>query len=167
METLQTVEWTARADSATRRTDMQTIRSFRDLDAWHAAMDLALAAHKLAANLPPNQKFELASQIRRSATSIPSNIAEGHAYRSDRVFLRHVRIALGSLAELETQIEVAVRLKYVAQNGDWPLRSDIDRTGQLLNGLRRTLWASLGRAALNAIAVVTLGGGLLWMFIPS
>ena len=146
---------------------MQTIRSFRDLDVWNAAMDLALAAHQLAANLPTHQKFELASQIRRSATSIPSNIAEGHAYRSDRVFLRHIRIALGSLAELETQIEVAIRLKYLAQNGELLLRSNIDRTGQLLNGFRRTLRASLGRAALNAFAVMALGGGLLWLFIPS
>jgi four helix bundle protein len=146
---------------------MGKIRSFRDLEVWNAAMDLALAAHKLAGNLPPNHKFELASQIRRSATSIPSNVAEGHAYRLDRVFVRHLRIALGSLAELDTQIEIAVRLGYVGRNVELALRSDIDRTRQLLHGLHRTLKASPTRTALNSVALVAAGGGVLWLFIPA
>jgi four helix bundle protein len=70
-------------------------------------MDLAAAAHLLTERPPSIHRFELASQIRKSATSIPSNIAEGHAQRGDSVFLRHIRIALGSLAELETQIDGA------------------------------------------------------------
>ena len=75
---------------------MKVIRYFRDLEAWQAAMDLAVAAHKLAASLPAAERFELGSQLRRSATSVPSNIAEGHAQRGDRVLLHHIRIALGS-----------------------------------------------------------------------
>ncbi len=87
----------------------EKIVSFRDLDTWKAAMDLAVAAHDAASRLPATQRFELGSQIRRSATSVPSNVAEGHAHRGNRTFLRHVRIALGSLAELDTQVELSRR----------------------------------------------------------
>jgi four helix bundle protein len=146
---------------------MQSIRSFRDLEVWSAAMDLAIAAHKLADRLPPNHRFELASQMRRAATSIPSNIAEGYAYRRDRVFVRHVRIALGSLAELDTQIEIAVRLSYVAREAELLLRSDTDRTRQLLHGLHRTLKVSVRRTALNVLALAAAGSSLVWLFIPS
>jgi four helix bundle protein len=77
-----------------------SVVSFRDLDVWQAAMDLAVAAHGLADQLPSVQRFELSSQLRRAATSVPSNIAEGHGRKHDPVFLHHVMIALGSLAEL-------------------------------------------------------------------
>jgi four helix bundle protein len=146
---------------------MASVRMFRDLEVWQAAMALAVAANEFADLLPSKQKFELASQMRRAATSVPSNIAEGHAYRSDAVFLRHVRIALGSLAELETQLEVAVRLNYVERDAEQALRSDIDRTGQLLHGLRRTLRASVQRTVLNVFACVAAGSGLLWLCIPA
>ncbi|HEY7497213.1 MAG TPA: four helix bundle protein [Vicinamibacterales bacterium] len=118
---------------------MNTIRYYRDLDAWQSAMDLAVAAHNLARTLPVTHRFELAAQIRRSATSIPSNIAEGHAQRGDRILRRHVRIALGSLAELETQLELSVRLNLVQQQSVESFNSQLVRTGQLLNGLYRTL----------------------------
>jgi four helix bundle protein len=149
---------------ANKEAAMGTVRSFRDLEVWNAAMDLTLAAHKLAENLPPNHRFELASQMRRAATSIPSNIAEGQAYRSDRVFVRHVRIALGSLAELDTQIEIAVRLDYVSRDVELQLRTEIDRTRQLLHGLHRTLKASLRRTAVSVFALAAGGSGLLWLF---
>ena len=83
------------------------IRSFRDLDAWTAAMDLACAAYDIAERLPPTERFELASQIRRAAVSIPSNIAEGHACGLRNRYRNHVRIAAGSLGELATQVEIA------------------------------------------------------------
>jgi four helix bundle protein len=124
---------------------MSTVKFFRDLDAWQAAMGLAVAAHILARSFPAEHRFELASQIRRSATSIPSNVAEGHAQRGDRVFLRHIRIALGSLAELETQLELAMRLGIVRPEGLSQVNGHIVRTGQLLHGLRRTLADALKR----------------------
>ena len=105
---------------------MRVVRYFRDLQAWQSAMDLAVAAYGLAGQLPPTHRFELGSQIRRSASSIPSNIAEGHSQRGDRVFLRHVRIALGSLAELDTQVEIAIRSKLV---DDSAARSSPNRPG--------------------------------------
>ena len=85
------------------------IRSFRDLDAWDAAMALAVNCYRLAKSLPLEERFELSAQMRRAAVSVPSNIAEGHAAGTDGLFARHVRISLGSLGELGTQLEVAVR----------------------------------------------------------
>jgi carbamoyl-phosphate synthase large subunit len=95
-------------------------------------MDLAVTAFEVAGRLPSYQRFELASQIRRSATSVPSNVAEGHAHRGDRTYLRHVRIALGSLAELETQFELALRLKLVESSGLQTATKQVARTGQIL-----------------------------------
>ena len=118
---------------------MTKVRYFRDLDAWQAAMDLAVAAHRLAAQLPAMHRFELGAQVRRAATSIPSNIAEGHAHGSDRVLLHHIRIALGSLAELDTQVELAARQGLVGIHDVAGLQEHVSRTGQLLNGLKRSL----------------------------
>ena len=142
---------------------MRVVRYFRDLEAWHSAMDLAVAAYSLAGQLPPTHRFELGSQIRRSATSIPSNIAEGHSQRGDRVFLRHVRIALGSLAELDTQVEIAIRSKLVDESAARGLRIDLARTGKLLHGLRRTLRVSTALATGGVVFLVGALSGLTWL----
>ena len=78
---------------------------------------------------------------------MPSNIAEGHAHRGRRTFLRHVRIALGSHAELDTQLELALRLKLIAETDVGSLAAAISRTGQLLHGLERSLKQRLQRGA--------------------
>ena len=93
----------------------KVVRSFRDLEVWQSAMQVAVMAHEIANQFPAEQRYALGAQIRRSSTSIPSNIAEGHAHRGMRSFLRHVRIALGSRAELDTQLEIASRLNLVGQ----------------------------------------------------
>jgi four helix bundle protein len=141
---------------------MRVVRYFRDLEAWQSAMDLAVTAHSLAGQLPPTHRFELASQMRRSATSIPSNIAEGHSQRGDRVFLRHVRIALGSLADLETLVEIAIRSKLLDQGSVRSLRIEVARTGKLLHGLRRTLRASTALTTLRIVLLFATTGGLAW-----
>ena len=123
------------------------IRNFRQLDTWNAAMDLACRAYDLAAALPPLERFELASQIRRAAVSIPSNVAEGHASGLRNRYRNHVRIALGSLAEVETQVEIAKRRGYLDDAATRGLDDQIARTGQLLHGVLR----SLRRQALAAI----------------
>ena len=76
------------------------IRSFRDLDAWDAAMALAVSCYRLVKSLPLEKRFELSAQMRRAAVAVPSNIAEGHAAGTDGLFARHVRISLGSLGSL-------------------------------------------------------------------
>lgn len=142
---------------------MGVVRYFRDLEAWQSAMDFAVSAHWLASQMPATHRFELGSQIRRSATSIPSNIAEGHSQRGDRVFLRHVRIALGSLAELDTQVEIAIRAKLIDESAARSLKVDLARTGKLLHGLRRTLRVSTALTTGGVVFLVGALSGLTWL----
>ena len=103
-------------------------------------MQLAVIAHRVADEFPAEQRYALGAQIRRSSTSIPSNVAEGHAQRGMRTYLRHVRIALGSHAELDTQLEVACRLKLIGQQQQLDaIASELRRCRQLLHGLQRSL----------------------------
>ena len=89
------------------------VRSFRDLRVWQAGMDLVEMIYRLSVNFPRHETYGLTSQIRRSAISIPSNIAEGHARKHTKEFLKFISVAQGSLAELQTQIEIASRLGYL------------------------------------------------------
>ena len=88
-------------------------RGHKDLIAWQKAMDLVEEIYKLVKDLPKDERFNLASQISRSAVSIPSNIAEGYRRGSDKSFRQFLLIAFGSGAELETQIELVKRLSLV------------------------------------------------------
>jgi four helix bundle protein len=103
-------------------------------------MDLVLGTYDITGSMPSTERFVLVAQMRRAAVSIPSNVAEGHAFRSSRkTYRRFVRTALGSLAELDTQLEVAERLRLV-DTGKLPgVRSSLVRAGQLLHGLLRAL----------------------------
>src|SRR3970040_1012156 len=95
---------------------MGTERTHRDLIAWQAAMDLAETVYQQSATFPKEETFGLRIQIRRAAVSVPSNIAEGAARKSSREFFQYLGVAMGSLAELETQVELAIRLKYLLKN---------------------------------------------------
>lgn len=90
-----------------------SVRSYRELDVWQRSMDLVSRVYRLSATLPDDEKFGLISQMRRAAVSVPTNIAEGAAREHTGDYLRFVSIALGSLAEVETLIEVAINLAYV------------------------------------------------------
>ena len=115
------------------------ISQFRDLRVWQRGMDVVEAVYRASARFPKSEVFGLAAQIRRAAVSVPSNIAEGHARSSTKDYLHHISIALGSLGEVETQLEIAVRLGYMtaADLGD-----ALDQTGALgkqLHALRDAL----------------------------
>ena len=88
-------------------------QSFRSLDVWQRAMDLVDEAYKCTRGLPRSE-FDLRRQIRKAAVSIPSNIAEGHRRGRRLAYQNHVSIALGSTAEIETEIEIAFRNGLVA-----------------------------------------------------
>ncbi len=116
---------------------MSEIKTFRDLIAWQKAMELARTVYRITEQMPTNEKFGLTSQMRRAAVSIPSNIAEGYARQSTADYLKYLRIARASLAELMTQIELAVSLKMLAED---PNTNDLlNETDRVLQGLIRSL----------------------------
>ena len=88
------------------------VKSFRDLRVWQRAMDLVEMIYKVSVDFPRSETYGLTSQIRRAAISVPSNIAEGHSRKHTKEYLRFLSVAQGSLAELQTQIEIASRLGY-------------------------------------------------------
>src|SRR5258708_18176840 len=92
---------------------MPKIQSFRDLIAWQKAMDLVDMVYDLTEGFPSREHFGLAYQLRKSAVSIPSNIAEG-SRRKTPGYVHHLVIALGSHAELDTQCELATRRRFIA-----------------------------------------------------
>jgi four helix bundle protein len=115
------------------------IKSFRELDVWVLAIDLAVETYRLTQAFPRSELFGLTSQLRRSATSISSNLAEGHNRRSRRAYANHVAIALGSQAELDCLVELSVRLKYLLPNDTQMISGLLGRVGQMLHGLARSL----------------------------
>ena len=87
--------------------------SYKDLIAWQKGMELAAAIYDATDRFPSHEQFGLVSQLRRAAVSVPSNIAEGKAHYSNREFVRFLRHARGSLAEIETQVPIAQQRKYL------------------------------------------------------
>ena len=126
---------------------MAEIRTFRDLHAWQAGMDAVALAYELTADFPRDERFGLVSQMRRASLSITSNVAEGQAVGSARWTLRYINTAIGSATELESQIEVAIRLRFVAVEKTQGLRDAVDRVQKLLYGMRRERRRRLGISA--------------------
>ena len=118
---------------------MTPIRSYRDLDAWKLSMKLAEGCYRFTETFPQSELFGLAAHIRKSAVSIPSNVAEGHSRRSRVAFANFVGIAMGSLAELETQIELARRLGLGQEEDAVSLLESAGDVGRILHGLRSAL----------------------------
>ncbi len=118
---------------------MLPVRSYRDLEVWQEAMVLAELCYKRTSSFPNRETYGLLSQIRRAAVSVPSNIAEGHSRRSLAVYLNHISIALGSLAELETQIELSQRFSYLSESEAREVLDPAGRVGRRLHALMRSL----------------------------
>ncbi len=114
----------------------KTVITHKDLEVWKKAMDLAAQVYSLTAWFPKEELYGLTSQIRRFAVSIPSNIAEGAARHSRKEFIQFLRIASGSVAELETQLLLAIRMGFIP--GD-SIISHIEEVRKLLLGLLRSL----------------------------
>src|SRR5882724_6598751 len=102
-------------------------------------MDLVEELYKSSTDLPREEIYGLTSQIRRASVSIPSYIAEGQGRRTTSDFLRHLSIAYGSLREVETQILIAQRLKYIVKGKVESVLSRAGEVGRLLNGLMASL----------------------------
>ena len=124
---------------------MAVIASFRDLTVWKKAITLAEAAYVLATALPRREQFELAAQIRRAAASVPANIAEGHNRHARRAYANHIAIALGSLAETESHVELAVRLRLLDVVEASRFLAQASEVNRMLHGLARALANPPGR----------------------
>ena len=119
------------------------IRSYKDLAVWQRAMELTSKTYEFSASLPFDERFGLVSQLRRAAVSVPANIAEGRQRSTTKDFLRFLSIAAGSLAELETLIELASRLYQLQSAQVNELASEADEVGKMLRGLQQRLEAKL------------------------
>ena len=113
------------------------VETHRNLDVWMKSVDLCVQVYRLTRIFPAEERFGLSSQLRRAAVSVASNIAEGAARGTSRDFLRFLRIARGSLVELETQLEIARRCSLCESTSG--IDAQIRAVGQLLSGLIRSL----------------------------
>lgn len=113
------------------------MKSHKDLTVYRKSVDLVVSIYKQTANFPPEEKFGLTSQLRRSAVSVPSNIAEGAARQGKKEFNRFLYISLGSLAEVETQLEISHRLALLQQNPE--LQDEIIHIRRMLLKLIKSL----------------------------
>ena len=119
------------------------MNSYRDLLVWQRAMDLVDLIYRAAGTLPREHLYGLGRQLQKSAVSIPSNIAEGHARDSTREYLRFVSIALGSVAELETQVLICQRQGLVSETDAESAMQCADEIGKMLRVLQQRLRTKL------------------------
>jgi four helix bundle protein len=114
-------------------------RKYQRLAVWQRAMDMTVAVYRLTERFPQREVFGLAQQMRRAAVSVPSNIAEGAGRGSDKEFIRFLRIAKGSIQELETQLHLCMRLDLARATMD--IEEDLDHlyamTSNMINALKR------------------------------
>ena len=120
-----------------RKIRMSDIRTFRDLIAWQKAMELVRLIYQVTSQMPESERFGLTNQMRRAAVSIPSNIAEGYARQSLPDYIKFLRTARGSLAELATQFEIAIDLKMLPK--EQKVMDLLAETDRVLQGLIRSL----------------------------
>ena len=115
------------------------LKSYRDLDVWQRSMELAKTVWRLSARFPAQERFGMTSQLRRAATSVPANIAEGAERHGTREFLQFLGIASGSLAETEPFLLLAERLGLLPSNRVKDTLEQAATVGRLLHGLKRSL----------------------------
>ncbi len=112
------------------------------LDVWQLSMDLVTEVYRLTEKFPAAEQYGLTAQLRRAAVSIASNIAEGAARSTKREFANFLHIAQGSMSELDTQIEIALRLGYVTANALPQVLEHMQRIDKMLTGLIKSLRAA-------------------------
>ena len=116
-----------------------SVESYQDLDVWQRAMALAEQAYVLTKGFPREEQFGMASQIRRAASSIPANIAEGWARGRTTKFLQFLRVAMGSLRELETHLLLSQRVGLASAEEIRPLLDSVEILSRQLLALQRSL----------------------------
>lgn len=119
--------------------DKQKIKSYKDLAVWQKAMVLVGEVYKISQTFPQTEVFTLTSQLRRAAISIPSNIAEGYGRNMTREYQQFLRIARGSLLEVETCLQIADNLGYLQQQQLTLLLSQTKEINKMLNAIINSL----------------------------
>lgn len=115
------------------------MKTHQDLDVWKKAITLVTTIYKTTSTYPQTEIYGITSQIRRSAVSIPSNIAEGAARNSKKEFNHFLAISLGSLSELETQLIISENLKFITQEQFEELEKSLIDIRKMLIGLKKSL----------------------------
>jgi four helix bundle protein len=115
------------------------INCYRDLLVWREGMELAVAAYQLSTEFPRDELDGMTSQVRRSAASIPANIAEGYGRESSGAYVQQLRVAQGSLKELETHRLLASRVGITTISAITPLLDRAEEVGKMLRGLIRSI----------------------------
>ena len=121
-------------------------QSYKDLVVWQKAMDLSVAIYQMTKTFPKDEMFGLTSQMRRAAVSIASNIAEGEGRKSKKEFSHFLAIALGSKAELETQMLLCERVGLVEKDVSLSTQSLLNEIGKMLACLKLKQDASLRKS---------------------
>jgi four helix bundle protein len=112
------------------------VRSYKDLIVWQRSMELVMAVYELAHRFPKHETYALSDQLRRSVVSIPSNIAEGQARQHPGEFRQFLHMALGSAAEVNTQVIIAYQLSYITQ-------AELQNVEKLINEVEKMAYAIL------------------------
>lgn len=118
---------------------MAEIRSYSDLLVWQKGIELVEEVYKAIRTFPPEERYALGAQIRRSAVSVPSNIAEGQARQHTGEFRQFLHVSLGSLAELDTQLVIAKRLDYISNESHGLIVERIVELQKMLSSLIKKL----------------------------
>lgn len=108
------------------------INNYKDLDVWKKSIDLVSNIYELLPKYPQDEKYALVDQMRRSSISVPSNIAEGQARGSEKEFVQFLNFSRGSLAELETQLIISHRLRYLNQSDFQLVMDKIEEINRML-----------------------------------
>lgn len=115
------------------------IRSHHDLKVWQLGMDIAERVYTITRSFPREELYGLSSQLRRAASSVPANIAEGNGRNSTREYLRHLSIAVGSLCEVETFLQLCLRLQFGTRAEILKILELLTEEGRMLRGLQKSL----------------------------
>jgi len=115
------------------------MKDFKRLKVWQKGIKLVVEVYKSSKSFPSEELYGLTSQMRRSAISIPSNVAEGSGRNSDKDFHRFLDISLGSSFELETQIIIAHELEFLSDNTFSELSEKVQEEQKMITGLQKTL----------------------------
>jgi four helix bundle protein len=115
------------------------VRHYQELKVWQRAMDLAVQCYQATSDFPKEELFGLVSQIRRAASSIPANLAEGQGRENTKEFLHFLSVARGSLRELETHLLLSHRVCFLDSSRLESLVEVIDEVSRMMSGLRKAL----------------------------